>query len=256
MRTVTELLKNKVALITGGNSGIGKAISIRAAIEGAKVVIGARDETTGNETVNYISSKGGEASFFKADMSDPKQIDSLFEQTIKKYGEVDLACNNAATGAPTVPIHEIDSDIWNHMMSVNLTAPFLCMKHEIQHMLSKGGGSIVNMSSANGLIGTRGFTTYTANKHGLNGLTKSAALDYADQGIRINAVCPGGVETPMFNQLYGRHSEAWKKARDFHPIKRFGTPESIAGLVTFLWSDASSYVTGSCLSIDGGLTAQ
>ncbi len=187
---MTELLKNKVALITGGNSGIGKAISIRAASEGAKIVIGARDEKTGKETVDYISSKG------------------------------------------QLPIHEIDSDIWNHMMSVNLTAPFLCMKHEIQHMLSKGGGSIVNMSSANGLIGTKGFTTYTANKHGLNGLTKSAALDYADKGIRINAVCPGGVETPMFNQTYGKNSEAWKKARDFHPIKQLGTPESIAGLVT------------------------
>jgi NAD(P)-dependent dehydrogenase (short-subunit alcohol dehydrogenase family) len=253
---VTELLKNKVALITGGNSGIGKAISIRAASEGAKIVIGARDEKTGKETVDYILSKDGEASFIKADMSDPKQIDSLFEKTIEKYGEVDLACNNSATGGPQLPIHEIDSDIWNHMMSVNLTAPFLCMKHEIQHMLSKGGGSIVNMSSANGLIGTKGFTTYTANKHGLNGLTKSAALDYADKGIRINAVCPGGVETPMFNQTYGKNSEAWKKARDFHPIKQLGTPESIAGLVIFLWSDASSYVTGSCLSIDGALTAQ
>jgi NAD(P)-dependent dehydrogenase (short-subunit alcohol dehydrogenase family) len=254
---VTELFKNKVALITGGNSGIGKAISIRAASEGAKVVIGARNEKTGKETVDYISSKGGEAFFIKADMSDPKQIDSLFEKTIEKYGEVDLACNNSAIGlAPDIPLHEYDTNDWNHMMSVNLTAPFLCMKHEIQHMLGKGGGSIVNMSSVNGLIGTKGFTTYTANKHGLNGLTKSAALDYADKGIRINAVCPGGVETPLLHQMIGSHPEAWEKARDFHPIKQLGTPESIAGLVAFLWSDASSYVTGSCLSIDGALTAQ
>lgn len=249
-------LKDKVALITGGNSGIGKAISIRAALEGAKVVIGARDETTGNETVNYILSKGGEASFIKADMSDSKQIDALFDKTIKKYGEVDLACNNAATGGPMLPLHEFDDSDWNRMMSVNLTAIYLCMKHEIRHMLAKGGGSIVNMSSANGLIGTAGFTTYTANKHGVNGLTKGAALDYAENGIRINAVCPGGVETPMFNQTYGRHSEVWMKARDFHPIKRLGTPEEIAGVVAFLWSDDSSFVTGSVLSADGGLTTK
>ncbi len=249
------MLDGKVAVVTGGTYGIGRAVSVRAAAEGAKVVIGARNEEIGAGLVAEIKQSGGEATFIPTDASDPDQIAALIDGAVTAYRRLDLACNNAGGGGERVVVHEVTEEDWESVMALNLRGAFVCVKLELQQMLKNGGGSIVNMASANGLIGTAKFAAYTAAKHGLVGLTKAAALEYADKGIRVNAVCPGGVETPLFTETYPVGSEVRKVAEDFHPIGRIGTPEEIAAAVVFLWSDRASYITGSCLSLDGGLTA-
>ncbi len=253
---MTALLDGKVAVITGGTYGIGRAVSMRAAAEGAKVAIGARGEETGAELVREIQTAGGEAIFIPTDVAEPDQVAALIDGAVATYGRLDLACNNAGIGAEPLVIHEVTEEDFELVMAVNLRGAFVCVKLELQQMLKTGGGSIVNMASANGLIGTALFAAYTASKHGMVGLTKSAALEYADKGIRVNAVCPGGVDTPLFEQTYGPEgTDAREAATAFHPIGRIGRPEEIASAVVFLWSDRASYITGSCLTIDGGLTA-
>lgn len=249
------MLEGKVALVTGGTYGIGRAVSVRAAAEGAKVVIGARGQQAGVETVKEIEAAGGEATFIATDIAKADEVEALIDGAVATYGRLDLACNNAGIGGERQLIHEVSEEDFESIMALNLRGCFVCVKLELQQMLKVGGGSIVNMASANGLIGTALFTAYTASKHGMVGLTKAAALEYADKGIRVNAVCPGGVETPLFTETYPLGSDARKKAMDFHPIGRIGTSEEIAAAVIFLWSDKSSYVTGTCLTLDGGLTA-
>jgi NAD(P)-dependent dehydrogenase (short-subunit alcohol dehydrogenase family) len=249
------MLDGKVAVVTGGTYGIGRAVSVRAAAEGAKVVIGARGQQAGIDTVKEIEAAGGEATFIATDVAKADDVEALISGTIAAYGRLDLACNNAGIGGERQLIHEVSEEDFESIMALNLRGCFVCVKLELQQMLKVGGGSIVNMASANGLIGTALFTAYTASKHGMVGLTKAAALEYADKGIRVNAVCPGGVETPLFTETYPVGSESRKAAMDFHPIGRIGTSEEIAAAVVFLWSDKASYITGTCLTLDGGLTA-
>ena len=250
------LLTGKVAVVTGGTEGIGRAVAERGAAEGAAVVIGARDPGRGAETVRSIEEAGGRATFIATDVADPDQVAALIEGAVAAYGRLDLACNGAGIEGERRLLHEVTEEDWESVMALNLRGAFACMRLEIRHMLARGAGSIVNVSSTNGLIGTPRFAAYTASKHGLIGLTKAAALEYSDKGIRINAVCPGGVDTSMFERLYGAEgSDARAAATAAHPIGRVGRPAEIAAAVVFLWSDRASYVTGSCLTLDGGLTA-
>jgi len=253
---VTGLLQNKVAIVTGGSMGIGRATAEAMAREGAKVVVAARGEKAGNQTVAAIRKAGGEATFVRCDVSQPDQVAALVDRAVKAYGRLDCACNNAGFEGERRLIHEVSEADWDTVMAVNLTGAWLCTKQEILAMLKTGGGSIVNVASANGLIGTPTFTAYTASKHGVLGLTKAAALEYAKEGIRVNAVCPGGVATPMFDRLYGVDTPKRRQVRQGHPLGREAKPDEVARAVVWLCSGKASYVNGASLSIDSGLTIQ
>lgn len=250
-----KILENKVALVTGSGSGIGKAIALLYASEGAKVVVSDIDEKGGDETVSLIKSKGGEAIFIKADTSKPSDHKSLVEQTVKKYGGLHIACNNAGIGGELAPIGEYPIDGWDKIISINLSGVFYGLHYQIPAMLtSGGGGSIVNMASILGMVGTKNLSGYVAAKHGVVGLTKTAALEYADKKIRVNAVGPGYINTPLLTDTLDEASI--KSLAGLHPIGRLGTAEEIAELVLWLSSSKSSFVTGSYYTIDGGYTAQ
>jgi len=250
-----KILENKVAIVTGAGSGIGKAIALLYASEGSKVVVSDIDEKGGNETVSLIKSKGGEAVFLKADTSKPGDHKSLVEQTVKKYGGLHIACNNAGVGGDLAPIGEYPIDSWDKIISINLSGVFYALHYQIPAMLnSGGGGSIVNMASILGMVGTKNLSGYVAAKHGVVGLTKTAALEYADKKIRINAVGPGYITTPLLSDTLD--DDAIQSLAGLHPLGRLGTVEEVAELVLWLSSSKSSFVTGSYYTIDGGYTAQ
>src|SRR6266852_6409892 len=242
---------NRVALVTGATSGIGRATAVAFAREGAKVVVSGRRETEGNQTVALIRKAGGDATFVKADVA------ALVAKTLSTYGRLDAAFNNAGVEGRPGPIHEQTVENYHHTMNANVLGVVLSLKHEIAAMLKHGGGAIVNNSSVAGLIGFPGVAIYAASKHAVLGLTKSTALEYATQGIRINAVSPGGIETPMFDRFTGgAGTEAHAQIAAMHPIGRAGQPEEIAEAVLWLCSDKASFVTGQSLAVDGGWTAK
>ncbi|MCH7744572.1 MAG: SDR family oxidoreductase [Chloroflexi bacterium] len=246
--------EGKVAVVTGGNSGIGRATAIKFAQEGAKVVIAARRVPEGEETVEMIRKAGGDAIFVKTDVTQAAEVEAMVNKTIQTYGRLDCAFNNAGGGRGGLT-HELTEDDWDFTINVNLKGVWLCMKYEIIEMLKQGGGSIVNDSSAAGLFGFVYSPIYSASKHGVIGLTKSAALQYAKEGIRINAVCPGVVLTPMVEQAIANIPgiEDWFLSGE--PIGRFGTSEEIAEATVWLCSDAASFVTGVAMPVDGGAIA-
>ena len=245
----------QVALVTGGNRGIGKAVALAFADRGARVVIAARSEPEGHATVETISSRGGEALFVKADVSEETDVRRMIDRAVETFGRLDYACNNAGMQLTITDLATFTEDEWDRTIDVNLKGAWLCMKYEIKQMLEQGGGTIVNMASTNGLIGTAGFAAYTASKHGMLGLTRAAALDYARSGIRVNALCPGGVHTEMYDNLYP-DPESLQKARDFHPMGRLSAPEEIASAAMWLCSSGSGLIMGHGLTIDGGLTTR
>jgi NAD(P)-dependent dehydrogenase (short-subunit alcohol dehydrogenase family) len=248
-----KLLQNKVAIITGSASGIGKAAAVLYAREGASVVISDIDEKLGNDVVKEIVSSGGEAAFVRADSSDPEANKNLVEQTLKKYGTLDIAVNNAGIGGPLSATGEYPIDGWQKVININLSGVFYGMRYQIPAMAQKGG-SIVNVASILGMAGTRMSPAYVAAKHGVVGLTKAAALEYADKKIRINSIGPGYINTPLIaNSL---DEEAIKSLVDLHPIGRLGESEEVAELILWLGSDKSSFVTGSYYPVDGGYLAQ
>jgi len=250
-----RILENKVAIVTGAGSGIGKAVAIMYASEGAKVVVTDIDEKGGNETVSLIKSQGGEAIFIKADTSNPDDQKAIVETTVKKYGGLHIACNNAGFGGDMAPVGEYPIDGWDKIISVNLSGVFYGLHYQIPAMLTTGeGGSIVNMASILGTVGSKNMSGYVAAKHGVVGLTKTAALEYADKKIRINAVGPGYIETPLLSDTLDEATI--KSLAGLHPIGRLGTSEEVAELVLWLSSSKSSFVTGSYYTVDGGYTAQ
>jgi NAD(P)-dependent dehydrogenase (short-subunit alcohol dehydrogenase family) len=261
-----EKLQGKVALVTGGSSGIGRAAALAFVREGAKVVLAARGEERGAEVAQEIKKAGGDAVFVKADMAKASDIESLVEQAIELYGRLDIAFNNAATpGENLRPLADFMEEEFDHIVSVNLKAVWLCMKHEIQQMLRQEppGGVIVNTSSINGLGGAMHGALYSATKSGVLALTKSAAQDYGQQGIRVNALVAGAFRTPMLEGVFERVSGGDSEAREaieaqysqLVALKRIGRPEEAAEAAVWLCSEAASYVTGHSMIVDGGLTA-
>lgn len=248
---------NKVALVTGATSGIGHATAIAFARVGAKVVVSGRRENEGNETVALIRKAGGEAAFVKADVSSEADVAALAAKALSTYGRLDAAFNNAGVEDQPAPVHEQTVENYHRIMNTNVLGVFFSLKHEIAAMLKNGGGAIVNNSSVAGLIGFPGAALYVASKHAVIGLTKSTALEYATQGIRVNAVSPGGIETPMFDRFTeGLGTDGRNQIAALHPIGRTGQPEEIAEAVLWLCSDKASFVTGQSLAVDGGWTAQ
>jgi NAD(P)-dependent dehydrogenase (short-subunit alcohol dehydrogenase family) len=247
-------LENKVAIVTGAGSGIGKAIALLYSSEGAKVVVSDINEAGGNETVSQIKAQGGESVFIKADTSKPTDNHSLVEQAVKYYGFLHITCNNAGIGGASLPVGEYPFYIWDKVIAVNLSGVFYGMHFQIPAMIASGGGVIVNIASVLGMVGGKNLAPYVAAKHGVVGLTKAAALEYADKKIRINSIGPGNIITPMLTNTMDDsilHSIA-----EQYPIGRLGTAEEVAELVLWLSSSKSSFVTGSYYTIDGGYTAK
>jgi NAD(P)-dependent dehydrogenase (short-subunit alcohol dehydrogenase family) len=249
-------LAGKVALITGGTSGIGRDTAVLFAKHGAKVVITGRRDVEGAETVNLIRAAGGDGLFLKGDVSKAADVQSMVHKTVEKFGRLDVAFNNAGVEGKWVPIIEQTEEEWDYVHNINLKGLWLSLKYEIQQMLKQGGGgTIVNMSSVAGLAGFAGAGTYIASKHGVLGLTKTAALEYAKAGIRVNAVCPAVIETAMADRAFGEDPEVTKRMKAMHPLGRFGKPIEIAEAVLWLSSARSSFMTGHEIVLDGGFLA-
>ena len=259
---MADKMGGKIALVTGGGSGIGKATSIAFAREGAKVVVADMNVEGGEETVRFIEDAGGDAAFIRADVRKAAEVEAMINQAVETYGRLDYAYNNAGViQSPGISIHEAPEDTWNNTIATNLTGVWLCMKYEVPQMIKQGGGAIVNTSSVWGLVGSAGFSAYVASKHGVAGLTKTAALEYAASNIRVNCVNPGSIDTQMVQDAIGTLSGGNPEAMadmiaNLHPIGRMGRPEEVAEAVVWLCSDAASFVTGHALSVDGGWVAQ
>lgn len=253
-------LDSKVALVTGGGSGIGRSSALAFARDGAKVVVADVDVPGGEETVQRIESAGGEAVFVKTNVSRASEVATLIEKGVATYGRLDCALNNAGIQGDLKQTAECSQENWDRIIGINLTGVWLCMKHEIPHMLNQGRGAIVNTSSNFGLVGSNGMPAYSASKHGVLGLTKTAALEYAKSGIRVNAVCPGPVQTPLVDKILSAQpdlaDEIIESIKTREPVGRMGKPEEIAEAVIWLCSDAASFVTGTAMAVDGGFVTQ
>jgi NAD(P)-dependent dehydrogenase (short-subunit alcohol dehydrogenase family) len=248
------LFNGKVALVTGGGSGIGRAAAEIYAREGAKVVISDLDEKGGGETVNKLTSNGGEAFFVRGDVSKPEDSQAMVAAAVQKFGRLDIGFNNAGIGGEANMVGDYSIEGWLKVINVNLNGVFYCMRYEIPAMLAGGGGAIVNMSSILGSVAYASAPAYVAAKHGVVGLTRSAGLDYAKKGIRVNAVGPGFIHTPLLAGLES-NAEVMKALEAQHPIGRLGNPEEVAELVIWLSSDKASFITGAYYPVDGGYLA-
>ncbi|MEP5765150.1 MAG: glucose 1-dehydrogenase [Halieaceae bacterium] len=249
-------MDGKVVIVTGGNSGIGKATALLYAAEGAKTIVTARRREEGEQAVSEILDGGGTAAFIQADVSIAADVKAMVENTVSLYGTVDCLFNNAGiSGNAGRPVADLEEEEWDQVIDINLKGVWLGMKYVIPVMLKNGGGSIVNMSSIYGLVGSHlQMPAYTASKHGVIGLTRSAARDYAKDNIRVNAICPAFIHTPMVDAPMDHSSAFGAKLLALHPIGRLGTPEEIAEAVLWLSCEKSSFVTGHSLAADGGAT--
>ena len=251
---MANLLDNKVALVTGAGSGIGREIAYHYAAEGAKVVVSDINETGGAETVARIRERGGRAIFVRADTSKPDDSEALVRAAVKEFGALHIATNNAGIGGPSLPVGEYPIDGWDKVIAVNLSGVFYGMRYQIPAMLAAGGGAIVNIASILGQVGFRNAAAYVAAKHGVVGLTQNAALEYGPQKIRVNAVGPGFIMTPLLEK--NMTPDALKTVAGMHPLGRIGRSEEVAELVLWLSSEKASFVTGGYYAVDGGYLAQ
>lgn len=247
------LFDGKVAIVTGGGSGIGRATSVLYAREGAKVVVVDVVEPDGQETVRSITGAGGQAVFVRADVGRAEDCQAMVDAAVREYGRLDIAFNNAGIGGPAAPTGDYPIDGWQRVIDINLSGVFYCMRYEIPVML-KNGGAIVNMSSILGAVAFAGSPAYVAAKHGVIGLTQTAALEYSAQGLRINAVGPGFINTPLISKNLDEQTRSMLAS--LHPIGRLGEPEEVAELVVWLSSEKASFVTGSYYPIDGAYLAK
>lgn len=244
----------KVAIVTGGGSGIGEAAAVTFARLGASVMVADFDEEGGNRVVKAIEGDGGAASFFAVDVSKPDDMEAMVQATVDKYGGLHVAVNNAGIGGAQAPVGEYPIDGWRQVIEVNLSGVFYGMRYQIPAMLASGGGSIVNMASILGSVGFATSSAYVAAKHGVVGLTKSAAIEYSAQGVRVNSVGPGFISTPLLDKNLDQATLEYLAT--MHPIGRLGTPQEVANLVAFLGSDDASFLTGGYYLVDGAYTSQ
>jgi NAD(P)-dependent dehydrogenase (short-subunit alcohol dehydrogenase family) len=254
---VSRVVQGKVVLVTGGGSGIGRATALKLAQEGAKVMIADYVQEGGERTVKIITEAGGKASFVPADVSVAKQVEAMVAKTVQTYGRLDCAFNNA--GIEGTFVHgtvKCSEENFDRTIAINLKGVWLCMKYEIPQMLKHGGGSIVNTASVAGLVGAPAAPAYHASKHGVVGLTRTAALEYASKNIRVNCVCPGVIRTPMVERVIDKGDITEQQFVADEPVGRMGRPEEIAEGVVWLLSDAASFVTGHPMVIDGGMVAR
>ena len=249
-------LEGKVAVVTGGSSGIGRAAVLAFAREGAKVVVADVDVEGGKQTVRAVEEAGGKATFVKTDVSKAAEVEALIGKAVQTYGRLDCAFNNAGIEGASASIPDYTEEDFDRVISINLRAVWLCMKYEIPQILQQGGGAIVNTSSIDGLIAEADGCAYIAAKHAVAGLTKAAAIENGRAGIRVNVVCPGYVDTPLIRRFSAPHPEEYAQTIERHPIGRVGRPEEIAEVVVWLCSDAASFVTGHTMVADGGYVAQ
>ena len=251
---MTKRFESKVVLVTGGTSGLGRDAAVAFAREGAKVVFTGRRAEAAEEVLSAIRKEGGEAIFVRADISREADVEASVQACVKTYGGLDCAFNNAGIdGTLMVPLADYQKEVWDQVIATNLTGTFLCMKHEIPEMLKRGGGSIVNMSAMAGLrSGRRTGAAYNASKHGIIGLTTTGAVEYAARGIRVNAVCPALIRTPMSEALFLKDEAMVQKALQMYPLGRIGQPEEVTSLVLWLASSEAAFVTGAAIPIDGG----
>jgi NAD(P)-dependent dehydrogenase (short-subunit alcohol dehydrogenase family) len=261
---MTDSLKGKVALVTGGTTGIGRESASREADlfeiafarAGAKVVVSGRGSERGQETVGLIQKAGGEATFIQTDISQAIEVEALITKTVETYGRLDCALNNAGTEGKLAPITELSKEDFNQVIDINLKGTWFCLKYQITQMLKQGGGAIVNTSSGAGEVGIANLSPYCASKHGVMGLTKSLALEYAKQGIRINAIAPGPIDTGMPERGTANKETLDNYISTFVPMNRMGTAREVAAAVVWLCSDAAGFVTGTSIAVDGGYLTQ
>ncbi len=249
-------LEDKVALVTCAAAGIGRASALAFAGGGARVMVSDVVVDGGEETVGQIQANGGEATFVRADVSQTADVEALVRQTVETYGRLDCAHNNAGIEGDMAATADCAEANWDRTIAINLKGVWLCMKHEIPQMLQQGGGAIVNTSSVAGLVGFANLPAYVATKHGVAGLTRTAAIEYAEQGIRVNAVCRGVIQTAMIDRIVGGDAEAEAQFTALEPVGRMGSPAEVAQAVVWLCSDAASFVTGVAMPVDGGFVAQ
>jgi NAD(P)-dependent dehydrogenase (short-subunit alcohol dehydrogenase family) len=250
------MVQDKVALVTGGGSGIGRKTAELLAREGARVLVCDLDEQGGQETTAAIAESGHEVAFLRVDVCVEEEVEAMVAHCLERFGRLDCAVNNAGIGGPAGELDAIALSDWNRVLAVNLTGVFLCMKHEIPVLRTAGAGSIVNMSSGAGLIATPGLAAYCASKHGVLGITRTAAIENAQTGVRVNAVCPGSIDTPMLRAGMAANPEVEAMIRASMPIGRLGEAEEVAEAVVWLCSERASLVTGHAMGVDGGALAR